>query len=197
MHDVTRILTAIDGGDPHAAAELLPLVYDELRKLAAHRLASEKPGQTLQATALVHDAYLKLVGAGEGREDAVRWGGRGHFFAAAAEAMRRILVDNARRKRRAKHGGDLARVDLDVVEASIEAVDPRQDLVALDAALTRLAATDPQAAKLVELRHFTGLSIVDAALALGISPRTADRVWSFARAWLHRELADTAAGPNT
>ncbi|HSI32669.1 MAG: sigma-70 family RNA polymerase sigma factor [Phycisphaerae bacterium] len=192
--DVTQILSAIDGGDPHAASRLLPLVYDELRKLAAHRLAGERPGQTLQATALVHDAYLRLVGGGGGGP--MRWDGRGHFFAAAAEAMRRILVDNARRKRRTKHGGGLGRVDLEGVEAAAPAPDPRDDLVALDAALTRLAAAEPQAAKLVELRHFTGLSVADAAAALGISPRSADRVWSFARAWLHREISETAADPD-
>jgi RNA polymerase sigma factor (TIGR02999 family) len=189
MNDVTRILSDLAQGDAHAAEQLLPLVYDELRKLAAARMAEEAPGNTLNATALVHEAYLRLV---EPTDDA-RWDNRGHFFAAAAEAMRRILVEAARRKRREKHGGDRARLDLDAVEPT--APDPRDDLVALDAALTKLEAADPQAAKLVELRHFTGLSVAEAALALGISPRTADRVWSFARAWLHRELTDTAADP--
>jgi RNA polymerase sigma factor (TIGR02999 family) len=152
-------------------------------------MAAEAPGNTLQPTALVHEAYLRLVG----RADKHRWDGRGHFFAAAAEAMRRILVDAARRKKREKHGGDRDRVDLDA--AAPAAADPRHDLIALDAALTRLAAEDPQAARLVELRHFAGLSVADAAEVLGISPRTADRVWAFARAWLHRELAGTDADP--
>jgi len=189
MADVTRLLDAAAAGDRKAAAELLPLVYDELRQLAAARMAAEAPGNTLQPTALVHEAYLRLVG----RADDQRWDGRGHFFAAAAEAMRRILVDAARRKQRDKHGGDRDRVDLDA--AAPAARDPRHDLVALDAALTRLAAEDPQAAKLVELRHFAGLSVAEAAEALGISPRTADRIWAFARAWLHRELAGTDADP--
>ena len=189
MADVTHILAAIEAGDPKAAAELLPLVYEELRKLAAARLASEAAGNTLQPTALVHEAFLRLVGPA----DAARWDSRGHFFAAAAEAMRRILVDAARRKQREKHGGDRHRVDLDAALAA--APEPRHDLIALDAALTRLAAEDPQAARLVELRHFAGLSVAEAARALGISPRTADRVWAYARAWLHRELTDTAADP--
>jgi RNA polymerase sigma factor (TIGR02999 family) len=170
---------------------LLPLVYDELRKLAAARMADEAPGNTLNATALVHEAYLRLVGP----DDAARWDNRGHFFAAAAEAMRRILVEAARRKRRNKHGGGRKRIELDVAEPA--AADPRHDLVALDAALTKLAAEDPQAAKLVELRHFTGMSVAEAARALGISPRSADRVWAFARAWLHRELTGTAADPQS
>jgi RNA polymerase sigma factor (TIGR02999 family) len=189
MSDVSRLLDAAAAGDRRAAADLLPLVYDELRQLAAARMAAESPDHTLQPTALVHEAYLRLVGPA----DEHRWEGRGHFFAAAAEAMRRILVDAARRKRREKHGGDRNRVDLDA--ASPAAPDPRHDLVALDAALTRLAAEDPQAARLVELRHFAGLSVAEAAQALGISPRTADRVWAFARAWLHRDLAGTAADP--
>jgi RNA polymerase sigma factor (TIGR02999 family) len=191
MHEVTRLLSDLAGGDTHAAARLLPLVYDELRKLAAARMAEETPGNTLSATALVHEAYLRLVGP----EDTPRWDSRGHFFAAAAAAMRRILVDAARRRKREKHGGDLARIDLDA--AAPAAPEPRDDLVALDAALTRLATVDPQAAKLVELRHFTGLSVQEAAQALGISPRTADRVWAFARAWLHRELTGTAADPQS
>jgi RNA polymerase sigma factor (TIGR02999 family) len=190
MSDVTRILSALARGDRRAAGQLLPLVYRELRQLAAARMAAEAPGHTLDATALVHEAYLRLVGPA----DDARWDSRGHFFAAAAEAMRRILVDAARRKRRVKHGGGRNRLDLDDVE--VASPDVRHDLVALDDALTRLEAEDPQAARLVELRHFTGLSIPDAARALGISPRTADRVWAFARAWLHRELSGSAAGPD-
>jgi RNA polymerase sigma factor (TIGR02999 family) len=191
MNDVTRILSDLAQGDSHAAGKLLPLVYDELRKLAVVRMAEEAPGNTLNATALVHEAYLRLVGP----TDAARWDSRGHFFAAAAEAMRRIMVDAARRKGREKHGGGRKRVELDAVQPA--APDPRHDLLALDTALTRLAAVDPQAAKLVELRHFTGLSVAEAARALGISPRTADRVWAFARAWLHRELSGTAADPES
>ncbi|MFO0807643.1 MAG: ECF-type sigma factor [Gemmataceae bacterium] len=186
MADVTRLLDAAAAGDRQAAADLLPLVYDELRKLAAARMAAESPDHTLQPTALVHEAYLRLVASTQ--PQAAEWEGRGHFFAAAAEAMRRILVDTARRKQRLKHGGDRVRVDLDAAAPAMP--DPRHDLIALDAALTRLAVEDPQAAQLVELRHFAGLSITETAQALGISPRTADRVWAFARAWLHRELAD-------
>jgi RNA polymerase sigma factor (TIGR02999 family) len=194
MNEVTRILSDLAQGDAHAAGQLLPLVYDELRKLAAARMADEAPGNTLDATALVHEAYLRLVASPQ-RElgEEPRWDNRGHFFAAAAEAMRRILVEAARRKQRAKHGGDWQCITLDAAQPV--APDLRHDLVALDAALTKLAAEDPQAAKLVELRHFAGLSVADAAQTLGISPRTADRVWSFARAWLHRELADTEANP--
>lgn len=186
MPNVTQLLDAAASGDRQAAADLLPLVYDELRKLATARLAEEKPGDTLQPTALVHEAYLRLVGSA----DASRWDNRGHFFAAAAEAMRRILVDAARRKRRPKHGGDRHRVELDDIAAPDP--DPRSDLIALDAALTRLAEVDAQAARLVELRHFTGLSVPEAAQVLDIAPRTADRVWAFARAWLHRELTSGA-----
>lgn len=189
MSDVTRLLDAAAAGDRKAAADLLPLVYDELRKLAAVRKADEASDQTLQPTALVHEAYLRLVGP----DDPARWENRGHFFAAAAEAMRRILVDAARRKRREKHGGDFCRVELD--DAVVAAPNPRDDLVALDAALTQLAADDPQAARLVELRHFAGLTIPESAQVLGISARTADRLWAFARAWLHRELTQNAA-PN-
>jgi RNA polymerase sigma factor (TIGR02999 family) len=192
VSNVTHLLKAIDQGDPHAASQLLPLVYDELRNLAAARLAHETPGQTLEATALVHEAYLRLVGSAKPRAG---WDHRGHFFAAAAEAMRRILVEAARRKRRDKHGGDRNRIDLDAAQPV--APEPRDDLVALDAALTRLATVDAQAARLVELRHFAGLSIAEAAEALGISPRTADRVWAFARAWLYRELTGTAANPES
>jgi RNA polymerase sigma factor (TIGR02999 family) len=191
MSEVTQLLHALDRGDPHAAARLLPLVYEELRSLAAARLAAEPSGNTLQATALVHEAYLRLVGTPGGD----RWDHRGHFFAAASEAMRRILVDAARRKRREKHGGDWTRVPLE--DAQPAAPDPRDDLVALDAALTRLVAVDPQAAKLVELRHFAGLPVAEAAQTLGISMRTAERLWAFARAWLLRELAGTAADPKS
>ena len=186
MSDVTRLIEAAQAGDRQAAADLLPLVYDELRKLAATRMAEEKPGQTLQPTALVHEAYLRLVGP----SNAQHWDNRGHFFAAAAEAMRRILVDAARRKRRVKHGGDRRRIDLNADAAA--APELRDDLVELDEALTRLAAEDPQAARLVELRHFGGLTVPGAAQVLGISPRTADRVWAFARAWLHREITSGA-----
>ena len=187
MSEVTRILSAIEQGDSHAAAQLLPLVYDELRKLAAQKLAQEKPGQTLQATALVHEAYLRLVGPA----DAARWDSRGHFFAAAAEAMRRILVDAARRKRTEKHGGHRRRVALSDVPANPEVADER--LLALDAALTRLAAEDPVAARVVELRHFAGLSIEDAAAALGLSRATAYRHWTYARAWLRDALSGAEA----
>jgi RNA polymerase sigma factor (TIGR02999 family) len=185
MSDVTRILSAIEQGDPHAAAQLLPLVYDELRRLAAQRLAQERPGQTLQATALVHEAYLRLVGTpAEGA--APGWAGRAHFFAAAAEAMRRILVEKARRKRRQKHGGGLPRVDIKL--ANIVSPMPDEDLLALDEAMTRLAAEDPIRARLVQLRFYTGLSNEDAAQVLGISGVTAKRYWRYARAWLHREV---------
>lgn len=187
MSDVTRLLEAAATGDRRAAAELLPLVYDELRSLAAVRMQQEAPGHTLQPTALVHEAFLRLVGERPG-SSRPEWDGRGHFFAAAAEAMRRILVEAARRKQRERHGGGLDRVDLDKVQ--LAAVDPRHDLLSLDAALTRLATVESQAARLVELRYFAGLSIPEAAEALGVSPRTADRLWAFARAWLHRELAD-------
>ncbi len=183
MNDVTRILSAIEQGDPKAAEALLPLVYEELRKLAAQRLAQEKPGQTLQATALVHDAYLRLV---EG-EVARRWNSRGHFFSAAAEAMRRILVDQARRKQADMHGGGRVRVDLpDDLAATAARTD---DLVALDEALTRLERHDPDAARLVKLRHFAGLSHQEAADALGISRGAADRLWALGRAWLFRQLS--------
>jgi RNA polymerase sigma factor (TIGR02999 family) len=187
MNEVTRILSAIEQGDPHAASQLLPLVYDELRRLAAHRLAQQTPGQTLQPTALVHEAYLRLVGDPEGQD----WDSRGHFFAAAAEAMRRILVENARRKGRHKHGGSLVRHDLGNAEQVAEPV-VHEDLLALDEALTKLASVDPQATQLVQLRYFAGLSIPDVAKALGVSPRTADRLWAFARAWLLREVGGDA-----
>jgi RNA polymerase sigma factor (TIGR02999 family) len=182
MSEVTRILSSIEQGDPHAAEQLLPLVYDELRKLAAAKLAQEKPGQTLEATALVHEAYVRLVGKG----DEPPWNGRGHFFAAAAEAMRRILVENARRKGSLKRGGDRSRQDLDAVEIALPEIP--EDLVALDEALTKLTATDKTAADLVNLRFFAGLSLLEVAQQLGISPRTADRLWAYARAWLHQEI---------
>ncbi len=182
MNEVTRILSAVEQGDPHAAEQLLPLVYDELRKLAADKMAHEAPGQTLQATALVHDAYLRLVGV----DKAQHWNGRGHFFAAAAEAMRRILVDNVRRKRSRKRGGELVRHDLDALEIAIPEIP--EDVVALDEALNKLAATDKTAAELVQLRFFAGLAVPEVAQLLGISPRTADRLWAYARAWLHQEI---------
>jgi RNA polymerase sigma factor (TIGR02999 family) len=180
MSEVTRILSAIEKGDPHAAAQLLPLVYDELRKLAAQRLAQEKPGQTLQATALVHEAYLRLVGADGGRS----YKDGGHFFAAAATAMRRILIDNVRRKQTEKRGGGLQRLQLEGVAAP----QPDQELLALHEALYKLAATDPVRARLVELRYFAGLTGDQAAEVLGISPTTADRHWAYARAWLQAEV---------
>src|SRR5436190_22366978 len=186
MSDVTRILSQIEQGDPAAADQLLPLVYNELRKLAAAKLAQEKPGQTLQATALVHEAYVRLVDGSQ----AHKWNSGGHFFGAAAEAMRRILVENARRKQSKKRGGDRVRADLDeLATASSDRID---DVLDIDAALVGLAASDPQAAELVKLRYFAGLSIPDAAAALGISPRNADFLWSYARAWLLRSLSGAA-----
>jgi RNA polymerase sigma factor (TIGR02999 family) len=189
MSDATRILSDIEQGDRKAAEQLLPLVYDELRKLAAQRLAREKPGQTLDATALVHQAYLRLVD----QDRAQRWDGRSHFFAAAAESMRRILVENARRKRSLKRGGGLVRHDLDEVELAIPGLG--DDLLALDEALTQLAAQDPVKARLVELRHFAGLTLEESARALGISTTTASRYWNYARAWLHQAIvsADSTA----
>jgi RNA polymerase sigma factor (TIGR02999 family) len=183
MNDVTRILSAIEQGDPQAAGELLPLVYDELRKLAAQRLAQEKPGQTLQATALVHEAYLRLVGGDPDRP----WEGRGHFFAAAAEAMRRILVDNARRRGVEKRGHGRARIDLDL--DGLATPERAPDLIALDDALEQLARSDPQTAELVKLRFFAGMGVRQAAEALGIAPRTADFRWAYARAWLFERLS--------
>jgi RNA polymerase sigma factor (TIGR02999 family) len=188
MSDVTRILSAIEQGDPSAAEQLLPLVYGELRKLAAQKLAQEKPGQTLQATALVHEAYLRLVASGDASAPRKQpWNGRGHFFAAAAEAMRRILVDNARRKGRPKHGGDRRRIELD---EALPGAAPREDLLALDEALTRLAAQEPVKAELVKLRYFAGLSLEEAAACLDVSPATAKRYWAVARAWLFAALSD-------
>ncbi len=184
MENVTQILQQIDQGDPLAADQLLPLVYNALRTLAIAKLQQENPGQTLQATALVHEAYLRLVDG----EQAKHWDSRGHFFSAAAEAMRRILVENARRKRQVKRGRDMTRLPLeDVVVVTAE---PREDLLALDAALERLKAVNAQAGELVNLRYFGGLSNAETAATLGISPRTANRLWGFARAWLRRELAE-------
>ena len=187
MSEVTRILTAIQQGDPNAAEELLPLVYDDLRQLAAARLAHEKPGQTLQATALVHDAYLRLVGADQS------WESRGHFFAAAAEAMRRILVELARKKARIRHGGEFRRADISEAEVADSADD--EQILLLDEALTRLAAVRPQAADLVKLRFFSGLTVDEAAAMLNLSERTARRLWLFARAWLRRGWSGTPRAP--
>jgi RNA polymerase sigma factor (TIGR02999 family) len=186
MSEVTRILNAIEQGDPSAAEELLPLVYDELRKLAAQKLAKEKPGQTLEATALVHEAYLRLLDT----DKAPDWNSRGHFFAAAAEAMRRILVESARRKTRLKHGREHQRVDLD--SGCVVSAAPSLDLVALDDALSRLAEAEPAKAKLVKLRFFAGLTMPEAAAALDISLATAERYWTFAKSWLYAELAGDA-----
>jgi RNA polymerase sigma factor (TIGR02999 family) len=186
MSEVTRILSAIEQGDPSAAEQLLPLVYDELRQLAAHRLAQEKPGQTLQATALVHEAYLRLVDG----DQAQHWNSRGHFFAAAAEAMRRILVEQARKRGRLKRGGDRQRLDLDALQLSVPEVG--DELLALDEALTEFAQKHPDRAELVKLRYFAGLTVAEAAEALGISTSTADRHWTYARAWLYRHIVGDA-----
>ena len=183
MTDVTRILTAIEQGDAQAADELLPLVYEELRLLAAQKMAQESPGQTLQATALVHEAYIRLVGSKDGN-----WNSRGHFFAAAAEAMRRILIENARRKGRRKYGGEHRRVDIDAEELAIEA--PSDDLIALDEALEKLSTKDKVKADLVKLRYFAGLTCDQAAKILGISRSTAYEHWAYARAWLHAETTE-------
>jgi RNA polymerase sigma factor (TIGR02999 family) len=183
LSDVTQILSRIESGDLTAGEQLLPLVYDELRKLAAHRLSQEKPGQTLQATALVHEAYLRLVdGDGE-----LRWNSRGHFFGAAAEAMRRILIESARRKQQPARGGDCQRISLDTMHIAENA--PSEELLALDDALRRLEDQDPLAAKLVKLRYFVGMTMSEAAEALDISLRTAERNWTYARTWLHRDLS--------
>lgn len=189
MADVTHFLSAIEQGDPRAAEQLLPLVYDELRKLAAHKLAREKPGQTLDATALVHEAYLRLVSA----EQARAWDDRGHFFAAAAEAMRRILVNRARDKNRQKRGAGRQRIDLDQVEIALDGSD--EQLLALDEALAVLAQEEPTAARLVNLRFFAGLTLKDAAASLGLPLRTAQREWAYARAWLYARLREDD-GPN-
>jgi RNA polymerase sigma factor (TIGR02999 family) len=182
MGDVTRILSAIESGNPQAASDLLPLVYDELRRLAAQALARERPGQTLQATALVHEVYLRLVG----EADAQRWRSRGHFFAAAAEAMRRILVENARRKKRVRHGGEFRRVELDDAEMPASISD--DDLLAIDESLDRLAAEEPAAAELIKLRFFAGFSLSEAAEMMGISRTTAYEQWAYARAWLRCDV---------
>jgi len=181
MNEVTRIINAIEQGDPEATEKLLPLVYEELRVLAAQKMAQEKPGQTLQATALVHEAYIRLVGA-----EAGNWKGRTHFFAAAAEAMRRILIENARRKKRLRHGGDKQRVEMQDADLAVEG--PPDDLIALDEALTKLAEENPAKADLVKLRYFAGLTLEQAAEMLGISRATADRYWSYARAWLFDQI---------
>lgn len=188
--EISQLIDAARQGNRQAAAELLPLVYGELRKLAAARMANEAPGKTLQATALVHEAYLRVVGA----EDAQSWDGRGHFFAAAAEAMRRILVDHARYQNRVKRGGDLDRVELE--DVPIEVPEVREDLSSLDEALTKLSAVDAPAAKLIELRYFAGLTMPQAAEVLGVSSRTAERMWTYAKAWLHREISGEISGEN-
>jgi RNA polymerase sigma factor (TIGR02999 family) len=185
MSDVTSLLSAITKGDPRAAVDLLPLVYDELRRLASHWLAQEAPGQTLQPTALVHEAFVRLTGT-SARENG--WDSRRHFFAAAAEAMRRLLVEKARRKKRGKHGGDRRRVPLEVAESMVQA--PSEDLLALDEALTRLTAHDPIKAEVVTLRFFAGLTMPEVAQALDLSLATAERYWTYARTWLYAELAD-------
>jgi RNA polymerase sigma factor (TIGR02999 family) len=190
MSDVTHILSAIEQGDPHAAERLLPLVYDELRKLAAQKLAQEQPGQTLQATALVHEVYLRLVDT----DKAQQWNSRRHFFAAAAEAMRRILVENARRKGRLKRGGDLVRQEFD--EALLTFSEPAEDLLALDDALERLSRFDPRKAELVKLRYFAGLTTPQAAAALGISLSSAEKDWAYARTWLYRQMTQADMDTN-
>jgi RNA polymerase sigma factor (TIGR02999 family) len=189
MNEVTRVLSAIESGDPQAAEQLLPLVYEELRQLAAQKLAQEKRGQTLEATALVHEAYLRLVKV----QKAECWASRGHFFAAAAEAMRRILLNRARDKKRLKRGGDRRRIDLDDIEIALDT--PDEQLIALDEALALLAVEDPGAAQLVNLRFFAGLTLKDTAVSLGIALRTAERQWAYARAWLYAHLrqADSQA----
>lgn len=187
MSNVTRLIEAAAAGDPAAAADLLPLVYDELRRLATARLAAEQPGQTLQATALVHEAYLRLVGDGRGPE----WNGRGHFFGAAAEAMRRILVEAARRKGRLKHGGGHGRVDLDEIAGAV----PDDNLLALDEALDALASEEPEKAELVKLRYFIGLTLEEAAACQGVSLATAKRRWAIARAWLYDALSGASLAP--
>ena len=182
MSDVTRIIEAAEAGDPNAASQLLPIVYDELRRLAAQRLSQEQPGQTLQATALVHEAFLRLVDA----EKSQHWENKGHFFAAAAEAMRRILLNRARDKKRLKRGGDRQRVNLDQIEAALDTDD--EQLLAIDAALEKLAVEDPHCAEIVKLRFFAGLTVREAAEAAGLPLRTAEREWAYARAWLFNEL---------
>jgi RNA polymerase sigma factor (TIGR02999 family) len=189
MSEATQLLNAIEAGDPHASTQLLPLVYDELRRLAAQRLAQEKPGQTLEPTALVHEAYLRLVGQRAERH----WNGRNHFFAAAAEAMRRILIETARRKQGPKHGGHLRRMDADLNLMAAQV--PEGDLLALDEALTRLAKESPARAELVKLRFFAALTVSEAAEVLGISLATAERYWTYARTWLYAELSGAEDSP--
>jgi RNA polymerase sigma factor (TIGR02999 family) len=189
MSDVTRILNAIERGEVQATDELLPLVYEELRLLAGQKLSQEKPGQTLQATALVHEAYLRLIGG-----ESQNWSSRGHFFAAAAEAMRRILIDNARRKQCAKRGGIRRRVDLDAAE--LLAAEPEEDVIALDGALTRLAVHKPQVAEVVRLRYFAGLTLAQISEIMAISRRTVDSYWAYARAWLYREMTQSDETPD-
>ncbi len=184
MSDVTRILSAIERGEPTAANELLPVVYEELRRLAAYKMAQERPGQTLQPTALVHEAWLRLIGSSE-----QHWNSRGHFFAAAAEAMRRILVENARRKQRMKHGGEMKRIGLTTLDLAITSQD--EHLLAVDEALEKLADHDPVGAQLIKLRFFAGLPNIEAARLMGIPERTAKRTWAYARAWLYEELKRT------
>jgi RNA polymerase sigma factor (TIGR02999 family) len=191
MNDITRLLAVLEKGDPHAAEKLLPLVYEELRKLAATKMAQEQPGQTLQATALVHEAYLRLVNG----DKAPHWDGRGHFFAAAAEAMRRILIDHARCRLSQRRGGDARRVSLDGLD--LAAPLPDDEVLAVDEALERLQQIDPRKAELVKLRYFAGLTIPEAAQTMGISVPTANRYWAYARAWLHEELADHDKEPKT
>ena len=188
MSDVTRILTAIEQGDANAAGKLLPLVYEELRRLATQKMSQEGPGQTLQATALVHEAYIRLAGS-----EAPAWRGRAHFFAAAAEAMRRILIESARRKQRLKRGAGRQRVDLNGADIATEG--PSIDLIALDEALTKLAEEDPAVAGLVKMRYFAGLTLGQGAAVLGISRRTADRYWAYARAWLYEEISRAEKPP--
>jgi RNA polymerase sigma factor (TIGR02999 family) len=191
MSEVTRILSALEQGDPHAAEQLLPLVYGELRKLAAQKLAQEKPGQTLEPTALVHEAYLRLVDGGKDQH----WDSRAHFFGAVAEAMRRLLIDNARRKQAEKHGGGWRRHELLDAELAVDSTGG--ELFAVDEALARLATREPAIAKLVELRFFAGLTLADAARCLAISERNAHRHWAYARAWLRRELDRSVGGSSS
>ncbi|MBI1175881.1 sigma-70 family RNA polymerase sigma factor [bacterium] len=185
MNEITRILDAMKAGQTAAGGDLIPLVYDELRTMAANKMARERPGQTLQATALVHEAYLRLVGNEEG------WQNRAHFFGAAAEAMRRILIENARRKASRKHGGDLVKLDLSSIDVAINTDD--EHLLRVDEALEKLTAKDPEAAQLIKLRFFTGLSNEDAAQAMGLSTRTATRLWAYARAWFFQEISKSEA----